>query len=147
MFDVAADEVVDPIGRVKQVTRDLRPIDRIRQERERRRRIVAMLRHELREIDASAVKPRRRACLEAPPLEPKRFERFGQFAGRRLADTSGRALFAANMDQTIEECAGGDDERAAGEPLTILQLEAGNAGGIRQDPACTTENPADAWFR
>ena len=124
-----ANEIVNALGRVKQVTRDLRPIDRVGQERERHRRIDRRA--------ASREHARSRCCLRwslggvpvfrRPHSKPNDFERFREFARRRFPRPSGRALLAPDMDQAIQKCAGRDDKRAAGEALDRPPSQAGDA--------------------
>ena len=75
MGDVRAYEVVNAIGRVEDVTRDLRLVQMIGLERERNRRFVAVLGAKLREVDAPAVETRRGPGLQSAPLKPERLER------------------------------------------------------------------------
>ena len=88
-----AHELVDPLGRVEQVTGDLRPIDGVGQERERHRRVVAALRvRSARNRCCRRSKPRRRAGLQPAPLEAEALQRLGELVRRRLAGAPGRPL-------------------------------------------------------
>jgi hypothetical protein len=50
LVDVRANEIVDPLGRVQQMTGNLRPFDGVGLERERSGRLVAVLGAELRKV-------------------------------------------------------------------------------------------------
>ena len=61
----------------------------------------------------SAIEPRRRAGLQPAPREAERLQRLREIARRRLAGAARRPLLAADVNQAVEERAGGDDERVA----------------------------------
>ena len=111
--DVRANEVVDAIGGVEQMTGDLRsgrsgrsgtrtaPAARRRVPRAKRDK--SMLRSR---------QPRRRAGLQPAPREAEALQRLGQLMRRRLAGAAGRPLLGADVDQAVQERAGRDDQRA-----------------------------------
>ena len=109
-----AHQVVHAVGRVEQVTVDLRPVDasrsRTRTAPADRRRAPASKR---REVDARAIEPRRRAGLQPAPLEAERLRatpRDRATAARRRAR---RAAARGRCGQAVQERPGRDDERAA----------------------------------
>ena len=65
------------------------------------------------EIDAVAIEPRRRAGLQAAPLEAERLQRLGQLARGRLAGAARRLLLRPDVNQAVQKRAGRDDQRAA----------------------------------
>ena len=79
LVDVPANQIVNALGRVEQVTRYLGPIDRVGEERKGLRRMIAVLLGEGGEVDASAVEPGRRARLQSAPLEAERLQGFREF--------------------------------------------------------------------
>ena len=68
-ISVLPDELVNPIGRVDQVTRDLIALDGAAHEREGDRRIVPPLLLEPRKVDAAPMQPWRSARLQ-PGIQP-----------------------------------------------------------------------------
>ena len=71
--------------------------------------------------------PGRRPRLQPSPPEAERLQRLGQRLRRRLSGTARRPLFRPDVNQTVEERPGRDDQRCAGEALTVFELEAGDA--------------------
>ena len=123
-----ANEIVDAIGRVQQVTGDLRR-DRCGRSGTRtapagRRRARPWKREKSMLL---AVEPRRRAGLQPAPLEAERLQRLREIARRRLAGAAGRPLLRPDVDQPVEERAGRDDQRAAAEALAVFELEPADA--------------------
>ena len=74
------------------VALDLRPVDLLGQERERRGLGIAGLRLELRPVDGAAVQPRRRAGLQARPLQAQGPQLIAQQLRRRLAVAAAAVL-------------------------------------------------------
>ena len=132
--DVPAHELVDAIGGVKQVTRR----DVLRRfgghERERNRRVIAVFHVEHTALDAFvkvdrlSSEPRRRSGLQSAPAEAQFLDGFGQIARWRLAGAARGPLFTPNVNQTVEERAGRDDERLAAETAPILELQGRKSG-------------------
>ena len=103
------------------VADDLRRRDPPGQERERHRRVVAMLDFEPGPVDRPAVEPRRRAGLEPPQRKPARRKRPRQPERRRLADPAGRDLLRADMDEAAEKRAGGQHHPAGGDLAPVAE--------------------------
>ena len=100
---------------VGDVAGDLWRRDRVGEERERLRRVVAALLLEAAPIDGAAVESGRGAGLQpahakAEPVKPGRKPK-----GRCLADTSGPDLALADMNQPVEKGAGCEHDSAGGE--------------------------------
>src|SRR6266508_165003 len=114
--DVRPHDIPNAIVRVKQIAVDLRTIDWRGQERERHWRRVASLNGHRPggdlaiEVNALAIQQWRRASLEPSPFEAERLQRLGQVARWGFADASGGVLLWTNVNQTVEERAGCDDE-------------------------------------
>ncbi len=85
LADIRPDQVADAVVRIEDVAADLLAIDPPGHERERHRRLIAGFRREAREVDAVAVQARRRAGLQASPLQAERLERFREHVRRRLS--------------------------------------------------------------
>src|SRR5438045_539275 len=90
-------------GRHRDVADDLRRLDAVGNERERRRRGVAGLHIEAGPVDRAAVEPRRRPGLEAPERKAVTGERLRQAERRLFADPARRDLLVADMNEAIEE--------------------------------------------
>src|SRR5258708_15249587 len=128
-IDVRAHDVAHAVVGVNQMAVDLRTIDRRRQKRERDRGNVAAfylepsVPHVAIEIDAVAIEPRRRARLQAAPFETERLQRICELARGRLTRTTGGMLLRPDVDETVEERPGRNDDRAAGVRVTVLEGE------------------------
>ena len=92
-----ANEIVNALGRVQQVTGDLRPIDRVGQERERapadrRPSLLGRTREKsmLLRWSRGGV-----PVFSRPHSKPNDFKRFRELTRRRLARPAGRPLLAA----------------------------------------------------
>ena len=100
--------------------------------RERLGRLVAGLAFEAVPVDGPAVEARGRARLQ--PAQPKAGarQRLRKPEARRLAMAAGRGGLLAEMDQPVQERAGGEHDRGGGDLAAILQPHA-------RDPAtCAT---------
>ncbi len=90
-----------------------------REEREGLGRIVAALHLEAAPIDGAAVEAGRRPGLEPAHAKAEPVEARRQPEGRGLADAPGRDLALADMDQPVEEGAGGEHDGAGGEAAPV----------------------------
>ncbi len=99
-------------GRRGDVTRHLRCDDPVGHKRERRWRVVARLNVEPGPVDRAAVEARRGSGLEA--AERKTFAGKGlrQAMRGRLADPAGGDLLVADVNETVQERAGGQHHPA-----------------------------------
>jgi len=147
--DVAAHKVANAVVGVNQPAGDLIAPRRRCLKRERNRHAVAAFfdkyaaAHAAVEIDALAIEPRRRAGLQTPHLEAQGTKRLGEIARRRLAVASGRTLLAADVNQSVEECAGRDDERIALMLATVFHRDSDDAASLRQHATGLAEDPGD----
>ena len=91
---------------------DLRRGDALRQEGERRGRVVALLHLQRVPIDSAAIEPRRRSGLEPAHAQAEPIKALRQPERRGLVDPAGRDLALADMDQPVEEGAGGQHHGA-----------------------------------
>ena len=128
------------VGRVGQMTMDLRPINFVGQERKRRGNRVARLLLKARPIDRSSVQPRRRTRFQASPLQAQRSKLQPQSVGRRFAAASAGILLLANVRQTIQESTGSHNHRFGHQVSPILQPNPHNLRG-RLHAAQTTARP------
>ncbi len=104
-----SDDVVGPAVGVGDPAGHLaRMLAAIAEEGKHRHRIVAGLFLQQRIVDAAAVEPGRRAGLEAADRQPDFLEAFGQRNRRRITEAPGAVVRQADMDQAIEEGAGGE---------------------------------------
>jgi hypothetical protein len=114
----------DPAGHLA------RMLAAVAEEGKHRHRIVAGLFLQQRIVDAAPVEPRRRAGLEAADRQPDSFRRSARDR-RRIAEAPGPVVRQPDMDQTIEEGAGGQHHGGASKrmpscvttPLTRSPLE------------------------
>src|SRR5882762_5096941 len=117
--------VGDVAGHLLVVVRNL-----LSAEAERRGLGVAGLRFESCPVDATAVEPRRRAGLQPRSAQAEQLERFAQQLRWRLARAPGRIGLLAAVDQSVEECSGGDDDGLRANCAAITELDAGRALSI-----------------
>src|SRR5208282_5792450 len=110
--EAAADDVVgalvgvrDPAGQLPRVH------GAVTHKREYRRRIVAGLDGELRKIDGSAVKARRRAGLEPPDRQLEFAQSGAKRGGGWLAGAPGFVVSEPDVDQAGQEGPGGEHDR------------------------------------
>ena len=147
--EIRAHDVAHAIGRVQQMTIDLRAIDAVGQERERNRRDVAAFANKRAalnlsvEIDAVAIESRRRAGLQPAPLEAERLQRLGELVRRRFAGATGRTLLRADVNEPVQERAGGDDERAASVVVAVLHADAGDGSRGDKNTSGFSNQPFD----
>lgn len=100
-----------PTDNIGDAAGDLRNLDALGEERERDRLGVGRLHLEARPVDAAPVEPRRGAGLEPAHAKAKAVEPIRKADRRRLADSAGRNPLLADMDDALEESAGGEDDR------------------------------------
>src|SRR5262245_37008108 len=91
------------------------------------------------EVDARAIEPRGRACLHPPPGKPKTLERLGELARRRLICPARSALVPANVNQSIQEGARCEDERAAAKRVAVFHRQSDDALALRENATRTTD--------
>ena len=87
--------------------------DRLREEGEWDRRLVAWLRVQPRIIDCAAIEARRRSGLQAAHAQTKSIEAIAEPNGRRLANAARLDAGLAHMDHALQERARGDDDGPA----------------------------------
>jgi hypothetical protein len=149
---MAGHQIAHSIVGVQQIARDLLAFDPRRQERKRYRRLVAALEREravfdmAAEIDRRAIETGWRARLQAAVFEPERFQRFSEFTRRRFSRPAGWTLLGADMHQTVEERAGGDDQRAAAVPIAVLHRQTADPTAVCENPPGPSEQPDDVWL-
>ncbi len=105
------------------------------QKGEWRRRFIACLHIQGCPINRAAIKARRRAGLQPPHAQAQTIKRFGQTDRRTLhrvrATTRGSTargyLALADMDQPIQECAGGQNHSPGRDHLPVRQDDAGRS--------------------
>src|SRR4051794_32043815 len=137
---------------MEQVAVDLSAIDRRRSERERNWRLVAALSNktsvrDLRvEVDRVAVQPRRRAGLQASPLEGERLERLRQRTRRRFACAARRLLLRTDVNQTVEKRSGCHHERTAAKRIAVFHLETDDTTMVDEDASGPADQPFDVRF-
>src|SRR5438270_2117325 len=98
--------------------------DLLRAKAEWRRLGVARLNVEARPVDGTSIEPWRRARLEAASTQAEQLERFAQQLGWRLTGSSRGIGLLATVDQSIQECSGGDDDRLSANRAPVAQLDA-----------------------
>ena len=108
---------------------------RVGERRERLGRVVARLDLEPRPVDGRPVEPRRRAGLQPAEREAGRVQRIRQFDRRLVADPAGRRALFAEMDHPLEEGAGGDDQRRAGQLPAVGEFEAADRAVVDDEAA------------
>ena len=89
------------------------------EEREGLGRVVAALHLEAVPVDGAAIEAGRGPGLEPAHAQPEPVETGREAKGRGLADAPGRDLALADMDQPVEEGAGGEHDSAGGEAPAI----------------------------
>ena len=72
------------------------------------RRLIAVLRLKLGIVDGMGGESRYCAGFHAPHIESLFLEPEGKASGRRISQTAGRKVFQTDMDEAVEEGAGGD---------------------------------------
>ena len=96
---VFADQLVGVGRRRGDGAVDLWRLDTPGEERERLRRIVALLDLEAAPVDGAAIEPGRRSGLQAAEGEAQALEGIGQADRRPLADAAGGDTLFADVDQ------------------------------------------------
>ena len=81
--------------------------------RERRRRLISELEFTAGVIDGARIEARGRAGLEAADLKALAAQVRGELDGRSLAAAAGRESLEADVDEAVQEGAGGEDDGAA----------------------------------
>ena len=87
---------------------------RVGQEREWRGLFVAVLLLQRGPIDRAGLEPRRRAGLQAAHRETRAVQAIREADGRRLAVAAGGDALVADMDDALQERAGGEDDAGRG---------------------------------
>ena len=90
-----------------------------------------------------AIEARRRSGLQPAPLEPERLQRLGEIATTAARRRGRPAAARADVNQTVQERAGRDDERTAAERIAVLQREADDAAVLDENPAGPADDPLD----
>src|SRR5690606_24047669 len=108
----AADDFVRALVGVAEPAADLGAIEGARGEGKGERGLVAGLGLELGKVDRAGAQARRGAGLEPAGLEPGGLEGVAQADGGALAQAPGGEVGEADVDQAIEEGAGGADDGA-----------------------------------
>ena len=72
-------------------------------------------------VDGAAIKPRRRARLKARPLQIKRAKLVAEQVRRRLAVAAAVVCHLADVGETVQKRARGDDHRSAREHPAIAE--------------------------
>ena len=80
---------------------------RVREVREHRARIVAVLFPQARKVDAAAIDARRRAGLQSAHSQRKLAQPCGERIGGRIAGPAARMAFETDVDPAAEERADG----------------------------------------
>ena len=89
------------------------------------------------------MKPRRRAGLQAPALEPQLRQALAQRVRGVLADPAARNRARADVDQPVQERARRDHERAAAQQASVVQHDPRHRAALQthvvRDPGETAE--------
>jgi hypothetical protein len=109
------------------VALDLRPVDLLGEERERRRLGIAGLRLELAPVDGAAIEARRRSSLETGPVEAERAQLIAQQLRGRFPISAARVLHLTDMGQAVQKSSGGDNHGAGLDGAAVTQLNARDA--------------------
>src|SRR5438270_4415428 len=117
--------------RVGQVAEHLREQQRVGEDRERARRVVAGRLLHPAEVNRLLVDPRGGAGFEAAELKSEGSERIREGVGRRFAEAAAAGLLLARMHERTKERAGGDDDRLRLDTGAVLQHDA--ADGVAVD--------------
>src|SRR5882724_13275457 len=56
-------------------------------------------------------------------------------------------LFRADVDQSVEECPGGDHQRTTRVRIAIFKREAGHSATLDENASCSANDPLDVRFR
>ena len=116
------------------MTRELRLGDRAGAKRKRRRRLVAGLHLERRVIDRAAVEARAGPGLEAADLKAERAEVIAEAHRGEVAGAARRVILQPDMDEALEEGAGGQDDGRRLEDLADLRLDAAHGAILDDQP-------------
>jgi hypothetical protein len=65
----------------------------------------------------------------------------------RLSSSAGWPLFAADVDQSVQERAGRDDQAATAVSTAVLQFETNDSPPLREDAARFTDDPGQVGHR
>src|ERR1041385_2559758 len=95
------------------------------------------------EVDARAMKARRRASLQPSDLEAPRSDCCRKFTRWGFAVPPSRSLFPPDVNQAVEKRARRDHERIACVAIAILHRQSDNPAVLDQDVSCGTEDPRD----
>src|SRR5262245_38814072 len=123
-MDIVSDDPVRSLGRLGDVARDLRRRDGAREDREGGRVFIALLLLKSRPVDAAPVETRRRPGLEAGEPQPGVAHLLREAKRRRLADAAGGNLLGSEMDEAIEEGAGGEHDGLRSDAAAVLADDA-----------------------
>src|SRR5207302_11074644 len=99
--------------------------------------------HESIEIDAGSIEPRRRARLQASPLEAATLERRREIMRRRFAGAAGRTLLRTDMNEPAEKRPGRDHHRVARICVAVFHREADDAIVLDENATRAGEQPRD----
>ena len=96
---------------------------------------VARLLRETRPVDGASVEARRSAGLEAASAQAELFQSLAEQDGVGLTGASRGILLFAAVDETVEECSGGDDHGRCADGAAVSKLNANDptssVGGFR----------------
>ena len=131
-IEAATDNVVGRLVGEGQMTRDLRLCDPLGAKRERRGRLIAGLHFELRVIDRAGVEARARPGLEAANLKAEGGEAVAEAHRGEVTGAAGVVIAQPDMDETLEEGPGGQNDGGRLEDLADLRFD-GADGAILDD--------------
>src|SRR6516225_6704890 len=122
-MDVLADQVMGGFRGAGNPTLNLGVGDGVGQGREWFGWRVAGLHLDRSPVDGAAIEPRRRAGLESPQRKPQPLERDGEADARPLPNAPSRDLLLADMNETTQERAGGENDGRSPDAPPVLQLD------------------------
>src|SRR5262249_59004656 len=100
--------------------------------RERRRRLVARLNLEIGVVDGAAVKPRAGAGLEPADAEAEFAQVITESHRGEVASTSSVVVLETDMNEALQEGAGGEHDRGCLESLADLRLDSAHPAVLEQ---------------
>src|SRR5581483_12032568 len=94
---------------------------------ERRRIVVSRLHRKSRPVDAAPVEAGRSAGLQAASPQAQSLQSLSQQDGVGFARPPRGILLLTAMDQSVEECSRGDDDRFSSDRAPVAEAHAENA--------------------
>ena len=129
-MQVLADHGVRALVGAGQPAQRLVQLEPLRPVRERHRRLVAGLRRDSVPVDRVAVEARRSPGLEPAALEPQLGEALGERHRRVLPDAPAREPLRPDVNEPVQERAGGDDGRAAIQHPAVGKLHRAHSASL-----------------